>query len=151
MTVGDTRSLFGRILVVVAREDDETACSVLLQRAHEARVVFATDRAPASEFFWRGYGSRQQYAAVRHGKPETFTFLGFTHFSGQRNRNGAFIVLADYGEEANGREAQSRQGWASTPEASSYGRGRCMASQGCAAVLPIFRPSRLLLVADRSS
>src|SRR4029077_5918582 len=25
------------------------------------------------------------------GKPETFTFLGFTHFCGQR-RNGAFIV-----------------------------------------------------------
>jgi RNA-directed DNA polymerase len=26
------------------------------------------------------------------GKPETFTFLGFTHFCGQRNRDGAFIV-----------------------------------------------------------
>src|SRR5216117_148044 len=26
------------------------------------------------------------------GKPETFTFLGFTHFCGQRKRNGAFIV-----------------------------------------------------------
>src|SRR6266699_6790837 len=26
------------------------------------------------------------------GKPETFTFLGFTHFCGQRNSNGAFIV-----------------------------------------------------------
>ena len=80
MTVGDTRSLFGRILVVVAREDDETACSVLLQRAHEARVVFATDRAPASEFFWRGYGSRQQYAAVRHGKTRNVHVLGFHPF-----------------------------------------------------------------------
>ena len=26
------------------------------------------------------------------GKPETFTFLGFTHYCGQRNSNGAFIV-----------------------------------------------------------
>src|ERR1700756_1587089 len=26
------------------------------------------------------------------GKPETFTFLGFTHFCGQRHSNGAFIV-----------------------------------------------------------
>jgi group II intron reverse transcriptase/maturase len=26
------------------------------------------------------------------GKPETFTFLGFTHYCGQRNTNGAFIV-----------------------------------------------------------
>src|SRR5213078_4415040 len=25
-------------------------------------------------------------------KPETFTFLGFTHYCGQRNSNGAFIV-----------------------------------------------------------
>jgi hypothetical protein len=45
-------SLFGRILVIVAHQDDETACSVLLQRAREAWVVFATDGAPASEFFW---------------------------------------------------------------------------------------------------
>ena len=26
------------------------------------------------------------------GKPETFTFLGFTHYCGKRRRNGAFIV-----------------------------------------------------------
>jgi RNA-directed DNA polymerase len=26
------------------------------------------------------------------GNPETFTFLGFTHYCGQRNSNGAFIV-----------------------------------------------------------
>src|SRR5512146_2310265 len=26
------------------------------------------------------------------GKPETFTFLGFTHFCGQRISDGAFIV-----------------------------------------------------------
>src|SRR5499425_1089007 len=26
------------------------------------------------------------------GKPETFTFLGFTHYCGQRKSNGAFIV-----------------------------------------------------------
>ena len=26
------------------------------------------------------------------GKPETFTFLGFTHYCGQRRSNGAFIV-----------------------------------------------------------
>jgi len=26
------------------------------------------------------------------GKPETFTFLGFTHYCGQRHSNGAFIV-----------------------------------------------------------
>ena len=41
MTVDDTRSLFGRILVVVAPEDDETACSVLLQRVRGAQVVLS--------------------------------------------------------------------------------------------------------------
>lgn len=68
MPVGDTRSLFGQILVLVAHQDDETACSVLLQRARQAWVVFATDGAPASEFFWRGYGTRDQYAAARYAE-----------------------------------------------------------------------------------
>jgi len=31
-------------------------------------------------------------AEVGEGKPETFTFLGFIHFCGQRNRGGAFTV-----------------------------------------------------------
>jgi hypothetical protein len=48
----------------------------------------------------------------------------------------ALWKLSDYGEEADGREAQSHQGRASTPEASSYDRGRCMASKGCAGLFP---------------
>ncbi len=60
--------LSGRVQVVVAHQDDETACSVLLQRAREAQVVFATDGAPASRFFWSAYASRQEYAAVRHAE-----------------------------------------------------------------------------------
>jgi len=44
------------------------------------------------------------------GKPETFTFLGFTHYCGQRIRDGAFIVWRNHGEEADGREAESYQG-----------------------------------------
>src|SRR5258706_1844366 len=70
------------------------------------------------------------------GKPETFPFLGFTHFCGQRIRDGAFIVW----------RITRRSGWSrsskpsrlnSTPEASSHGRGRCMASEGCAGLLLI--------------
>src|SRR5215471_4501212 len=45
--------------------------------------------------------------------------------------------LAAYGEKADGCEAQSHQGRASTSEASPYDRGRCLASQGCAGLLPI--------------
>lgn len=72
--LGDTGSLFRRILVIVAHQDDETACSILLQRAREAQVVFATDGAPASEFFWGRYGSRDKYAAVR--RTEALQALG---------------------------------------------------------------------------
>jgi LmbE family N-acetylglucosaminyl deacetylase len=68
MAVDDISSLFGKVLVVVAHQDDETACSVLLQRASSAQVVFATDGAPASDSFWYRFGSRQQYAAVRHAE-----------------------------------------------------------------------------------
>jgi N-acetylglucosamine malate deacetylase 2 len=63
----------------VAHQDDETACSVLLQRAREARVVFATNGAPPSDFFWHRYGSRQQYAAVRHAEAlQSLGVIGIT-------------------------------------------------------------------------
>jgi len=93
----------------VAPEDDEPPVQ-LLQRVREAQVVFATDRAPASEFFWRGYGSRQQYAAVRHGKTRNLHVLGFHPFLWAAQQQRSFHRLADYGEEANGREGQSHQG-----------------------------------------
>ena len=43
------------------------------------------------------------------GKPETFTFLGFTHYCGKRRNDGAFIVARN-GEEADGGEAACNQG-----------------------------------------
>lgn len=63
-----TESLSGRALVVVAHQDDETACAVLLQRAREPQVVFTTDGAPNIQFFWSTYPSREHYAAVRHAE-----------------------------------------------------------------------------------
>ena len=68
MTDADAPSLLGRVLVVVAHQDDEIACSVLLQRVRKALIVFATDGAPAAEFFWSSHGSRQRYAEVRHAE-----------------------------------------------------------------------------------
>ena len=64
--------------------------------------------------------NRERFAARNRkqrgeGKPETFTFLGFTHFCGQRISDGAFIVWRITAK--NGREAESHQGGASTPEA----------------------------------
>jgi len=58
--------LLGRTLLIVAHPDDESiSCGGLLQHIKEPCVVFATDGAPEDEYFWRRYGSRQAYAAVR--------------------------------------------------------------------------------------
>lgn len=41
MSVCDTQSLFGKILVVMAHQDDETGCGILIQRARETQVQTA--------------------------------------------------------------------------------------------------------------
>lgn len=60
----------GRTMVLVAHQDDETACAGLLQRLVDPIIVFATNGAPADEYFWRPYGSRLNYAAVRRNEAE---------------------------------------------------------------------------------
>jgi len=61
--------LLSKTLVLVAHPDDETGgCAALLQRLHEPIVVFATDGAPADEFFWEPYGSREAYSQVRRNE-----------------------------------------------------------------------------------
>ena len=66
MPMPDLEPLLGRTLVVVAHADDEVVgCGALLQRMREALVIFCTDGAPRDEWFWRRYGSRDQYAELR--------------------------------------------------------------------------------------
>ncbi len=58
--------LLDRTLVLVAHPDDEAVgCGILLQRMHEAAVVFATDGAPEDPYFWGRFGSRSHYAGIR--------------------------------------------------------------------------------------
>ncbi len=58
--------LLGTTLLLVAHPDDEViAAGALMQRMKKPIVVFATDGAPRDEFFWRQYGSRENYAEVR--------------------------------------------------------------------------------------
>ena len=57
--------IYNRTLILVAHPDDETGCATLLQRAIDPVVVYCTDGAPASDFFWGKYGSRHQYALLR--------------------------------------------------------------------------------------
>jgi LmbE family N-acetylglucosaminyl deacetylase len=69
--VDSLHPLLGRTLVLVAHPDDEAVgCGVLLQRIREPIVVFATDAAPRSEYFWHAYGSREHYAIVRRNEAE---------------------------------------------------------------------------------
>src|SRR5207244_3181142 len=46
-------------------DDEAVGCGALLQRMRDPIVVFATDAAPRSDFFWKQYGSRETYAATR--------------------------------------------------------------------------------------
>jgi hypothetical protein len=39
-----------------------------------------------------GRGAARNRKQRGEGKPETFTFLGFTHYCGKRRSNGSFIV-----------------------------------------------------------
>jgi LmbE family N-acetylglucosaminyl deacetylase len=58
--------LLVRTLVLVAHPDDEClAFGALLQRIRHPLVVFATDGSPADPYFWKPYGSREAYAAIR--------------------------------------------------------------------------------------
>lgn len=61
--------LLGRTLILVAHPDDEAlGCGALLQRMRQPIVVFATDGAPRSDFFWKKFGSRAAYAGVRRNE-----------------------------------------------------------------------------------
>lgn len=55
----------GRTLLLVPHFDDECAAGALLRQLPEATVLFLTDGAPRDPYFWRRYGSREGYSALR--------------------------------------------------------------------------------------
>jgi LmbE family N-acetylglucosaminyl deacetylase len=75
--------LLGRTLVLAAHPDDEAVgCGVLLQRVTEPHVAYLTDGAPLDRYFWKDYGSREEYAAQRRGEAGAACALvgGTAHF-----------------------------------------------------------------------
>jgi N-acetylglucosamine malate deacetylase 2 len=64
-----TDTLLQRPLVLVAHQDDEAiGCGILLQRAEQPAVVFATDGAPTDQYFWGKYGSPERLAKIRRAE-----------------------------------------------------------------------------------
>jgi N-acetylglucosamine malate deacetylase 2 len=64
--MNDLTPLLGTTLMVVAHPDDEViAFAGLMQRVKNSVVVIATDGAPRDSYFWREYGSRENYAEIR--------------------------------------------------------------------------------------
>ena len=69
--VEELSPLLARTLVLVAHPDDEAVgCGALLQRIAEPVVVYATDGAPRSNYFWQNCNSREEYARTRAEEAE---------------------------------------------------------------------------------
>lgn len=83
--------LLGTTVILVAHPDDEViACGALMQRMCQAVVVFATDGAPRDEFFWKQYGSRDEYAEIRRQEARQALFMAGAQpvFLAGRTRDG---------------------------------------------------------------
>lgn len=74
--------LLRRPLVLVAHQDDEAiGCAILLQRAEQPTVIFATDGAPSDPYFWKKYGSQARLAEVRREEASrAMAVLGIADF-----------------------------------------------------------------------
>jgi len=65
------KPLLGTTLILVAHPDDEViACGALMQGMKKPVVIFSTDGAPHDGGFWKQYGSRPAYAAIRRREAE---------------------------------------------------------------------------------
>jgi RNA-directed DNA polymerase len=71
------------------RTEAERFLKAFRERLAKFGLELHADKTRLIEFGRFAARSRKQR---EEGKPETFTFLGFTHFCGQRKSNGAFIV-----------------------------------------------------------
>ena len=76
------------------------------------------------------------------GKPETFTFLGFTHYCGQRHKSGTFTVWRITAKKRMVAKLKAIKVELQRRMHESHGRSRCVAPEGRAGLLPIPRCSR---------
>src|SRR6202165_3352374 len=72
-----------------SRTDAERFLEQFRERLAKFGLEGHADKTPLIEFGRNDARNRKQRG---EGKPETFTFLGFTHYCGKRRSNGSFIV-----------------------------------------------------------
>jgi RNA-directed DNA polymerase len=80
-------------LILVVGFENRMEAERFLQAFRERLAKFGLELHPEKtrliEFGWFAAQDREKRG---EGKPETFTFLGFTHYCGKRRSNGSFIV-----------------------------------------------------------
>src|SRR5882724_5214644 len=106
-------------VAVLRRTDAERFLREFRERLAKFDLELHADKTRLIEFGRFAARDRKQRG---EGKPETFTFLGFTHFCGQLT-NGAFIVW---------RITAKKRMVAKLKAIKAELRSRCMASEGCA-------------------
>jgi group II intron reverse transcriptase/maturase len=94
------RRAHGDVMVVRFADDIVLGCQVktdaercwteLVERLRQFRLERHPDKTRLIEFGPFADANRKRRG---HGKPETFTFLGFTHICGKKRSNGRFTVL----------------------------------------------------------
>ncbi len=73
--------------------ENRTEAERLLQAFRERLAKFGLELHPEkTRLIEFGRFAAQDREKRGEGKPETFTFLGFTHYCGKRRSNGTFIV-----------------------------------------------------------
>ena len=96
------------------RADAERFLRDLQERLVKFGLELHADKTRLIEF---GRFAVQNRERRGEGKPETFTFLGFTHYCGKRRKYRSVHCMARDGEEADGGQAPSNKGGAETPPA----------------------------------
>jgi RNA-directed DNA polymerase len=116
------------------RADAERFLSEFRDRLVRFGLELHPDKTRLIEFGRFAVRNRKQRG---EGKPETFTFLGFTHFCGNLTSSGAFNVWRLTAKERMVAKLNVIKAELQHRKRSSYEGRRHMAPEGCAGLLPI--------------
>src|SRR6202030_2639090 len=117
-----------------SRTDAERFVEQFRERLAKFGLELHADKTRLIEFGRNAARNRKQRG---QGKPETFTFLGFTHYCGKRRSDGSFIVWRKTAKKRMGREATRDQSRVSARQAGAGPAGRGVGEEGPHRLLPV--------------